>query len=74
MQSSNTRNMIFSVPKIVSYLSRHFRLCPGDIILTGTPGGVGHFRKPPVYLADQDIIAVEIEKIGRLENKCVEVK
>jgi len=68
LQDSNTRDMIFSVPYLVSYLSQHFTLPPGTVILTGTPGGVGHARKPPVYLRAGDEISVEIDGIGRLTN------
>jgi 2-keto-4-pentenoate hydratase/2-oxohepta-3-ene-1,7-dioic acid hydratase in catechol pathway len=69
-QQSNTGQMYFGVAEIVSYASQSFTLEPGDVIATGTPGGVGHFRKPPVYLGDGDVVVVEIEKIGRLENTC----
>jgi len=71
MQKSNTDKMIFSVPELVSFLSYHFTLYPGDIILTGTPEGVGAFRKPPFYLKDGDIVEVEIESIGCLSNPTV---
>ena len=70
MQDSNTSLMIFSVPVLVSFLSRHFTLLPGDIILTGTPRGVGVFRDPPVFLKEGDEVAVEIERVGRLVNTC----
>ena len=70
MQSSNTNQLIFGIPKLVSFLSRHFTLLPGDIILTGTAGGVGVFRKPPVFLKDGDEVVVEIEGLGRLVNRC----
>ena len=70
MQDSNTSNMIFSVEEIISFLSRHFTLYPGDVILTGTPSGVGAFRKPPIYLQDKDQVAVEIQGIGVLTNTC----
>lgn len=69
MQDSNTRNMIFSVPEVVSFLSQNFTLYPGDVILTGTPSGVGAFREPPVYLSGGDEVIVEIGNIGRLINK-----
>jgi 2-keto-4-pentenoate hydratase/2-oxohepta-3-ene-1,7-dioic acid hydratase in catechol pathway len=68
MQDSNTRQLIFNVPKLVSYLSRSFTLYPGDLIATGTPSGVGFSRKPPVYLKDGDVIEVEIERIGKISN------
>lgn len=70
MQESRTSRMIFRVPYLISFLSRHFTLFPGDLILTGTPHGVGAFRHPPVYLKDGDEVVVEIERIGRLVNVC----
>jgi 2-keto-4-pentenoate hydratase/2-oxohepta-3-ene-1,7-dioic acid hydratase in catechol pathway len=70
MQDSNTRLMIFSIPVLVSFLSRHFTLFPGDIILTGTPRGVGVFRDPPVFMKEGDEVTVEIERVGRLVNTC----
>jgi 2-keto-4-pentenoate hydratase/2-oxohepta-3-ene-1,7-dioic acid hydratase in catechol pathway len=70
MQDSNTRHMLFKVPKLISFISMNFTLSPGDVILTGTPHGVGAFRKPPVYMKDGDEIVVEIEQIGRLMNTC----
>ena len=70
MQDSHTGLMIFSVPDLVSFLSRQFTLFPGDIILTGTPNGVGFFRDPQVFLKEGDEVAVEIEGIGRLVNTC----
>ncbi len=70
MQESRTDQMIFPVPFLVSYLSRHFTLLPGDVILTGTPHGVGTFRDPSVYLQDGDEVAVEIQHIGTLVNPC----
>jgi 2-keto-4-pentenoate hydratase/2-oxohepta-3-ene-1,7-dioic acid hydratase in catechol pathway len=68
MQEASTADMVFGVPEIVSYLSECFTLEPGDVIATGTPGGVGHFRNPPVYLKPGDRIRIEIERIGTLEN------
>ncbi len=73
MQKSNTKEMIFSVPWLISFLSRHFTLLPGDLILTGTPEGVGAFRNPSVWLKDGDEVVVEIEGIGRLVNRCKEL-
>lgn len=70
MQTSNTNQLIFGVPRLVSFLSRHFTLLPGDIILTGTAGGVGVFRNPPVFLKEGDEVVVEIEGLGRLVNRC----
>jgi 2-keto-4-pentenoate hydratase/2-oxohepta-3-ene-1,7-dioic acid hydratase in catechol pathway len=70
MQESNTANMIFPVAELVSYLSRHFTLEPGDLIMTGTPSGVGVFREPPIFMHDGDLIEIEIEGIGLLQNRC----
>ena len=70
MQYSNTKNMIFPVAFLVSFMSRHFTLFPGDLILTGTPSGVGVFREPSIYMKDGDEIVVEIEAIGQLKNTC----
>jgi len=71
MQDSNTGMMIFNVPTLISFMSRHFTLFPGDIILTGTPHGVGAFREPYVYMKNGDEVVVEIEGIGQLSNQCV---
>jgi 2-keto-4-pentenoate hydratase/2-oxohepta-3-ene-1,7-dioic acid hydratase in catechol pathway len=68
MQSSNTGKMIFKVPYLVSYISQGITLEPGDVIATGTPDGVGIFRKPPVLLKAGDVFEVEIEKLGLLRN------
>jgi 2-keto-4-pentenoate hydratase/2-oxohepta-3-ene-1,7-dioic acid hydratase in catechol pathway len=70
MQDGNTSLMIFSIPFLVSFLSRHFTLLPGDVILTGTPRGVGVFRDPPIFMKEGDELAVEIERVGRLVNTC----
>lgn len=71
MQSSNTRNLIFNVPHLISYLSSVFTLEPGDIISTGTPAGVGFARKPPRYLAPGDEVKVHVQCIGDLINPVV---
>jgi len=68
MQESNTSDMIFSVPELISYLSHQFTLVPGTVILTGTPEGVGFARKPQRFLRPGDIITVEINGIGELVN------
>ncbi len=70
MQDSNTEMMIFKVPELIEFISRHITLEPGDIILTGTPHGVGTFRNPPIYMKNGDEIVIEIEKIGTLKNIC----
>lgn len=71
MQSSNTRMMIFDVAFTISYISRLSTLEPGDIILTGTPEGVGFARTPPVYLQSGDVVEVEIDGVGLLRNPVV---
>jgi len=68
MQDSNTDQLIFPVDHLISYVSRHMTLLPGDIITTGTPGGVGVFREPPVFLKPGDEVTVEIEGLGTLSN------
>jgi 2-keto-4-pentenoate hydratase/2-oxohepta-3-ene-1,7-dioic acid hydratase in catechol pathway len=67
-QNSNTSNFIFDIQEIIAVLSRGMTLEPGDIIATGTPAGVGKGFKPPRYLKSGDIIIIEIEKIGSLQN------
>lgn len=69
LQNSSTAEMIFGVKELIASLSRSFTLEPGDVISTGTPDGVGVFRKPPVFLKDGDVVKVEIERIGRLTNR-----
>lgn len=71
MQSSNTRNLIFDVPCLVEFLSTAFTLKPGDIVTTGTPPGVGCFRKPPIFLRDGDVMTVYVEKIGHVTSHVV---
>ncbi|GIN70604.1 gentisate 1,2-dioxygenase [Bacillus sp. J14TS2] len=68
MQDSNTENLIFNIPFIISYLSQSMTLKPGDIIATGTPHGVGMSREPQVWLKDGDEMEITIEKIGTLLN------
>lgn len=68
MQDSNTSNLIFTVPKIISFLSQSMTLMPGDLIATGTPPGVGMGRNPKIWLKNGDRMNVSIEKIGTLSN------
>jgi 2-keto-4-pentenoate hydratase/2-oxohepta-3-ene-1,7-dioic acid hydratase in catechol pathway len=70
MQEAKTSDMYHSVAEIISWCSHAFTLAPGDLIATGTPGGVGAFRNPPVWLGDGDEVVVEIERVGRLVNRC----
>jgi acylpyruvate hydrolase len=71
LQDSNTRNLIFKVPYLVSYLSQSITWEVGDLISTGTPPGVGVFRKPPVFLKPGDSVSVTVEGLGRLTNPVV---
>lgn len=68
MQSSNTSQLIFDIPYLISFLSGSTTLLPGTVILTGTPGGVGYARTPPVYLKEGDQIEISIQGIGTLSN------
>jgi 2-keto-4-pentenoate hydratase/2-oxohepta-3-ene-1,7-dioic acid hydratase in catechol pathway len=70
MQDGHTGDMIFKIPYLVAYLSRTFTLEPGDLILTGTPAGVGKGMTPPRFLGDGDQVRVTIEGIGTLQNTC----
>lgn len=71
MQEASTSDLVFDPVDLVRYLSTIITLNPGDIIATGTPGGVGHARKPPRYLQPGDVVVTEIEQVGRLENRVV---
>ena len=68
MQSDNTENMMFPVAETIAYITQGITLEPGDLLVTGTPSGVGHARKPPVWMKAGDTIEVEIEGIGILRN------
>lgn len=68
MQASRTSQMVFGVAELIAWISRTTTLEPGDLIATGTPPGVGFARTPPVWLADGDVVTVEIERIGALTN------
>jgi 2-keto-4-pentenoate hydratase/2-oxohepta-3-ene-1,7-dioic acid hydratase in catechol pathway len=71
MQSSNTRKLIFGIPDLIAFLSSVFTLEPGDVVSTGTPAGIGHARKPPVYLQPGDEVVVRVEGLGELRNPVV---
>ena len=60
--------MISNVAQLVAFISQGITLLPGDIIASGTPSGVGHYRQPPVYLQPGDVVEVEVEGLGRLRN------
>ncbi len=71
LQHSNTRELIFKIPELVAYLSSVVTLEPGDVVATGTPGGVGFMRKPPRYLRPGDEVVVSIEGLGELRSPVV---
>jgi 2-keto-4-pentenoate hydratase/2-oxohepta-3-ene-1,7-dioic acid hydratase in catechol pathway len=60
--------MIFKIPELLAFISQTSTLLPGDIIITGTPDGVGVFREPPVFLKSGDVVEIEIDRLGRLRN------
>ena len=68
-QESNTRELIFKVHDLLAYISKTSTLMPGDLLVTGTPGGVGVFRDPQVFLKTGDLVEIEIDKLGRLSNR-----
>jgi 2-keto-4-pentenoate hydratase/2-oxohepta-3-ene-1,7-dioic acid hydratase in catechol pathway len=68
VQHGNTRELIFSVPALIAYISRFMRLDTGDVIATGTPAGSGHFRTPPRYLKSGDALALSVSGIGTLRH------
>ena len=71
MQSARTSQMIFDIPRTIEYLSSFTTLRPGDVIATGTPGGVGFARQPPVWMVPGDTIEVTIEGVGRIASRVV---
>jgi 2-keto-4-pentenoate hydratase/2-oxohepta-3-ene-1,7-dioic acid hydratase in catechol pathway len=68
MQHATTEQMIFKIPRLIAYISTFTTLLPGDVIVTGTPGGVGARRTPPVWMKPGDKVEIEIDKVGILEN------
>jgi acylpyruvate hydrolase len=74
MQQSRTSDLLFSPAQIVAYASQVATLQPGDLLLTGTPGGVGDARTPPVYLRAGNVLRTAIEGLGECVNACVEDK
>jgi 2-keto-4-pentenoate hydratase/2-oxohepta-3-ene-1,7-dioic acid hydratase in catechol pathway len=71
MQESSTASMVFGVADLIAYITRTITLEPGDLIATGTPAGVGVFRKPPVFMQPGDEITIEIEGLGSLTNPVI---
>jgi len=74
VQDDNTCNMVHKVADLIAYISTFTELSAGDVILTGSPGGVGKKRVPPLFLQPGDVIEVDIEHIGRLTNTIAEAK
>ncbi len=73
-QADTTAHMIFSVARIIAFITEAITLSPGDVIYTGTPSGVGHGRTPPSYLKDGDTMRVEIDRIGAITNRVVSIE
>jgi 2-keto-4-pentenoate hydratase/2-oxohepta-3-ene-1,7-dioic acid hydratase in catechol pathway len=68
-QQASVSDLIFDVPELLSYISQFTPLVAGDLLLTGTPGGVGAFRQPPLWLSDGDLVEVDISRVGVLRNR-----
>lgn len=71
MQSSTTANLVHQIPAIMAWVTKHLTLQPGDCVMTGTPAGVGIFRKPPVFMQPGDVIEMSIQDLGVLRNPVV---
>ena len=69
MQHATTAMLIFPIPRLIEYVSTFTTLAPGDVIVSGTPGGVGARRKPPVWMKEGDLVEIEVSKIGVLSNR-----
>lgn len=72
VQRDNTKNLIHKIPDLVAYISLFTELSPGDIIITGSPGGVGKSRVPPLFMKENDCVEVEIEQLGKLTNYIID--
>ena len=73
-QESTSGDLIFDIPTLIEWLSRGMTLLPGDILSTGTPSGVGYARTPPEFLKPGDVVACEVDGIGRISNRVVQVE
>jgi acylpyruvate hydrolase len=71
MQEASTSDMLYTGAQLVSYVSQFVTLVPGDVIATGTPGGIGATRKPPIYLEHGKVMRTVVEGIGECVNHCV---
>lgn len=74
LQDSNTSDLVFNVPQLVSYISQYMSLLPGDIISTGTPAGVGMGFNPPVYLKEGDVVELGIDGLGSSKQRAENYK
>jgi 2-keto-4-pentenoate hydratase/2-oxohepta-3-ene-1,7-dioic acid hydratase in catechol pathway len=74
MQHASLADLIFTLPVIIEYLSGFTNLSPGDVIATGTPGGVGDRREPPLYMKAGDVVEIEITGLGTLRNRVVDAE
>jgi acylpyruvate hydrolase len=70
VQKADTSDLVFAPEELVAYVSQIVTLAPGDVIATGTPGGVGHARKPPRYLRDGSVLITRVEGVGECRNVC----
>jgi 2-keto-4-pentenoate hydratase/2-oxohepta-3-ene-1,7-dioic acid hydratase in catechol pathway len=68
LQRATTPQLIHSIPKLIAYISTFTPLSPGDVIVTGTPGGIGLKRTPPLFLKPGDVVEIEVDRIGTLVN------
>ena len=71
MQNATADLLVFGFARLIAFCSTFIELLPGDVIVTGTPGGVGAARKPPVFMDEGDVIEVEVKPIGTLRNHVV---
>ena len=69
LQSSNTSELVFSVPELIAWISQGCTLEPGDVIMTGTPAGIGAARTPPRWLRDGDVVEITIAGVGTLRTR-----
>ena len=73
VQDSNTNELVFKTAELLEFISKFVTLLPGDLISTGTPSGVGCFRDPPIFLKHGDLVRCEIDHLGVVENKMVDL-
>ncbi|MBK8024019.1 MAG: fumarylacetoacetate hydrolase family protein [Chloroflexi bacterium] len=70
MQDGRTNDMVFGVRQLIAYITRNITLEPGDLIITGTPSGVGMGMNPPRFLKQGDVVTVSVEGVGEISNSC----